>query len=492
VSGITEAGDAFSFSTGYDQKRLAVPVDVTINEITWDEEGALASFSADILPQNPADMAAVTRDHVFSARLRWRAAAAPPAPNARPAVDAGEDRMLMAGASLELNGWMDDDLQPFGNNLVAQWEQISGPKLDIWFPDHLDADARFEKPGIYRLRLTVTDGVLSASDEVQITVGQPFVGKYDGLVMVDGRAVGAVALLFTRAGSVSGVLTAGNHMLRFRGAGASISRDFDLGGALGHISMVASEDHSSVTGFFYDGQVRAEFIAVQSTQGVFATAKGHTPLAGAYTFALREEGADARKGRGFGAISIGKSGAARVRGAFGDGTVFSAGVNLNTEDQMVIAIPLSGGMLASGVVNVNEDGSLSGQLTRGSSALKAPHSTAPPLLVRGTRYVKPTKRQNALTLASTSVNGRASLDLQSWARPIAHPLLLTPSRLLGNPATIQMEIDSGSGFVRGLFWDSFAQRSRAFRGAVLQRSRSAEGYFSAEQGAGSFELTTEE
>jgi hypothetical protein len=273
AGGVAESGSAFSFSPYYyEHLRMNVPVEVTIHEITWDEKGALASFSADVVPQPPKG--SWSQDvELFTARLRWRVAPDAPPENKPPQVHAGEDVMLTTGNRVKLIGWMNDDLQPFGNNLSAKWEQISGPPLKFRNAGY-PGEVEFRSPGIYRLRLTVSDGVLSASDDVKITVGQPYVGKYDGLVTVDGRPVGSIALKFTPAGMVTGVLQVGDYRLPLRENDATISRELDLGGTSGYFEMFPSHDRTSVIGYFQNGEVRAIFTATQSAQGLFATGQG--------------------------------------------------------------------------------------------------------------------------------------------------------------------------------------------------------------------------
>ena len=74
-------------------------------------------------------------------------------------------------ATAALLGTVADDGLPAGNMLATSWSTVSGPAAVV-FVDATDANttAAFSKPGTYVLRLTATDGEMSASDEVSIVV----------------------------------------------------------------------------------------------------------------------------------------------------------------------------------------------------------------------------------------------------------------------------------------------------------------------------------
>ena len=93
--------------------------------------------------------------------------------NAAPQVDAGPDRTGELPFGVVLQGAASDDGVP--QALSVQWSLESGPAIvTLASPTQLDASARFTKPGVYTLRLTVDDGELSSSDVVRITM-QPAV-----------------------------------------------------------------------------------------------------------------------------------------------------------------------------------------------------------------------------------------------------------------------------------------------------------------------------
>ncbi len=88
-----------------------------------------------------------------------------------PRVDAGPDRSTTAGLWTRLAGvWSDDGLPSVA---TLGWSQASGPGLAAFMDSRLaGAWVRFSVPGAYVLRLAVTDGATTATDEVRVTVAE--------------------------------------------------------------------------------------------------------------------------------------------------------------------------------------------------------------------------------------------------------------------------------------------------------------------------------
>lgn len=102
--------------------------------------------------------------------------------NQAPVVEAGTDQSLSQPGTLTLSGSVRDDHLPRGT-LSAEWTMISGPSsVDITHPKALLTTAHFSVPGLYRLRLTVSDGATSASDDVLVTVNPSATPVTRGLV----------------------------------------------------------------------------------------------------------------------------------------------------------------------------------------------------------------------------------------------------------------------------------------------------------------------
>jgi hypothetical protein len=95
--------------------------------------------------------------------------------NARPTVDAGQNQTIYIGGAANLDGTVDDDGIPDPPGALAtNWsvEAIpqAGAQVQFANPNSVDTTATFTHLGDYVLRLTASDGILSAFDEVTITV----------------------------------------------------------------------------------------------------------------------------------------------------------------------------------------------------------------------------------------------------------------------------------------------------------------------------------
>lgn len=92
--------------------------------------------------------------------------------NQPPAVDAGPDQTITLPAGAVLTGRVTDDGSPNPPGAVTRtWSKLNGPG-SVTFDDAsaLQPAAAFSTPGTYTLRLTATDGLLSAGDDVVVTV----------------------------------------------------------------------------------------------------------------------------------------------------------------------------------------------------------------------------------------------------------------------------------------------------------------------------------
>ena len=92
--------------------------------------------------------------------------------NVAPVPDAGADQsVLLPTNTVTLTGSATDDGLPTGSVLTFTWMTASGPALaSFQSPDAPITTVSFEQAGTYVLRLTVSDGLLSASDAVSVVV----------------------------------------------------------------------------------------------------------------------------------------------------------------------------------------------------------------------------------------------------------------------------------------------------------------------------------
>jgi len=92
--------------------------------------------------------------------------------NDPPTVNAGYDRTISLPAnSVTLAGTAVDDGNPVNNTLTVAWTQTAGPTTaTLSSPTTLQTTATFSQTGDYTFQLTASDGALSASSSVHVTV----------------------------------------------------------------------------------------------------------------------------------------------------------------------------------------------------------------------------------------------------------------------------------------------------------------------------------
>ncbi|MEP6654068.1 MAG: cellulose binding domain-containing protein [Myxococcales bacterium] len=91
--------------------------------------------------------------------------------NTAPVVGAGADQIITLPASAALAGTATDDGLPGPGTLNATWSKVSGPgTVTFANPTALVTSATFSTAGSYLLRLLASDGALSTTDSVAVTV----------------------------------------------------------------------------------------------------------------------------------------------------------------------------------------------------------------------------------------------------------------------------------------------------------------------------------
>jgi sugar lactone lactonase YvrE len=180
-----------------------------------------------------------------------------PSTNTAPVVNAGPDQNIVFPATTSVHGTVTDDglPSPPAATTVA-WSTRSGPgTVAFGSPSALHTTATFPAHGTYVLRLTASDGDVSASDDVTVVVLSPeelsiSVGADDAEEHVDGVvALGStdLELVNNNEGGVTGNQTVG---LRFRGVpvqrGAAITNAY--------VQFRADESHSGATTLTIQGQ----------------------------------------------------------------------------------------------------------------------------------------------------------------------------------------------------------------------------------------------
>ena len=118
--------------------------------------------------------------------------------NLAPVVNAGPDQIITFPSGASIAGSATDDGLPFGSTLTRTWSKVSGPgTVTFGNPALLNTTASFSVSGSYTLRLTASDGTLSTSDDVIITVtgAQACGGTVSGTLTVVANAADDVGVI---------------------------------------------------------------------------------------------------------------------------------------------------------------------------------------------------------------------------------------------------------------------------------------------------------
>ncbi|KAF0250304.1 MAG: hypothetical protein FD167_286 [bacterium] len=90
--------------------------------------------------------------------------------NQAPTVSAGIDQTILLPEIIILTATASDDGVP-SSTLALTWSKVSGPgAVTFTDPSALSTSVVFDAAGVYRLKLTASDGQLSGSDEVEVTL----------------------------------------------------------------------------------------------------------------------------------------------------------------------------------------------------------------------------------------------------------------------------------------------------------------------------------
>jgi hypothetical protein len=90
--------------------------------------------------------------------------------NISPVASAGDDRTVGQGARITLDGTGSSDPDNGPQPLTYVWTQLDGPAVALDSANTANPGFQATAAGVYRFRLTVSDGEVSAEDTVQITV----------------------------------------------------------------------------------------------------------------------------------------------------------------------------------------------------------------------------------------------------------------------------------------------------------------------------------
>jgi len=121
-------------------------------------------------------------------------------PNQEPAVNAGADQTITLPAGVSLEGAVRDDGLPIPPGMLSfVWTQSGGPgTVTFGNANALKTTASFSSPGTYTVRLSASDGVSSAADELTVTVSSQAQSlRIESAAWTGGSSAPALRIRFT-------------------------------------------------------------------------------------------------------------------------------------------------------------------------------------------------------------------------------------------------------------------------------------------------------
>lgn len=159
----TTTGEAGAAQRTPDLKTIVQQI---VNRSGWASGNAMAFI---ITGSGRREAVAYDGDPTEAAVLHIELAVTAPT-NQAPLVDAGTAGPITLPSSAALDGTVSDDGLP-SNSLTVAWSKESGPgTVTFGNSNAVDTPASFSQDGTYTLRLTASDGALSASDLVTVVV----------------------------------------------------------------------------------------------------------------------------------------------------------------------------------------------------------------------------------------------------------------------------------------------------------------------------------
>jgi hypothetical protein len=151
-----------------------------------DSLGNFSKFSPPTVANGKVFVASLSRKVVVYGLI------GPASGNTAPVPGAGADQSLASPGTTMLTGTATDDGNPVPPGLLTTtWSLVSGPaSVTFSAPNALTTSATFPVPGTYTVRLSASDGQVTASDDLLVVVAAP-----------TGSGTGLLAQYFNDAGS---------------------------------------------------------------------------------------------------------------------------------------------------------------------------------------------------------------------------------------------------------------------------------------------------
>lgn len=459
-----------------------------IRELTIDDDGNVLALHVEIESDR------LNRANQLRAEIRFNASShSVTGENHAPRV-AVADPHTVPSVEFNLEGIVADDGLPEDRPLQISWEKIEGPgDAAIDGANTLRPFVYVSKQGVYRFRLTVSDGDLTSSADSLVVV-KPGSRQYHGVINLAGAAVGQFTV--TRRGNDS--FTA-----RFKLPGTSFPLKGKLVDGLWETSYLnadgkevsyklrISPDGTGVAGIItLNGRVW-ELLADQTQAPALAAAGRKADRIGNYNLLLNATDSGTPTGFGFTRVIVGGSGSARGVARLPDGTPVLFSSMFTIADELPFFAPLYGGK-----------GSLAGSFAFEGASCNATLSWLhperpkhPPFAAGffsrvngfGDRYQPPARGLNILSQEPGDRDSVLKAVFDNGTEVFQIPL-----RFTGNGPVTPLEPSPGfsftaqprTGLFRGTFRDARDGKLRSFTGILNPAHAAAAGFFITSEGSG--------
>lgn len=326
-------------------------------------------------------------------------------------------------------------------------------------------------------------------------------GSYAGTTLADTKtdSTGAATVTLAKGGSFSAVIFFKGRRISFSGKfsatgsfAGTISR---LGLSDVYVTLALSRVDGSVTGTISDGVT----VAMIDANRVRANSDLATWQAGPWTFLLQSNPGNpssAPKGKGYGVVTVGKTGKGKFAGSLADGQKVSGGFVLNKANEATFLQSLySGKGFLAGSLSFNHAPVVTGDLFWSRPVVPGDKyftdAFEASLTMVGSRFTPRPAGIRIVDLAGASSNAELAVGEGSLANPIGKVFTLDLMNKGVFPAPNAEKLSltiSKSGIISGSFLEMDSNKLIKFGGAILQEQGIGGGYFLGNPVSGLIEL----
>lgn len=464
-----------------------------IKELETAPDGSLISFRATFLLPFPNSLSSTRGE------IRYRSRSIDGPQNGAPRVLVSQDTIVPPGGSPILYAFAADDGLPFGKKRIYRWTQESGPPASVASPDQPNTQVLLPGEGVFRFRLTVSDGELESSAEITL-FAREMRGTFQGTLMIRESPYGKVTITATRSDVLSVRISTLFKTDRFvaKLKDGVYTYVYPLPDGTDGVLKIVRLDNGTFAGILTESGLSGEFVTYASLSELLKVNGEENPFAKRYNFSLAPISLnEGPPGVGIGALNISRDGRWRALMSLADGTKTSDSGVLGSGGQVNLfsLLPRKGRVAGEIRITRGEDSSiLTGALAWSRSprenAKRFPDGFRQTLIVNGEPYEGPLKGQNIFTRDGSALLGSFDFTTAHGSLPITRSMTIGTQYSWTNGYDFAVRFDPVSGFFSGRY-ENRDYTIGAFRGAIFQSNGTGRGYFINPSFTGAVNLQTQ-